>query len=131
MVVQKKVVGAVGVVRGGLCFQKPLDVADGKRALEQANRNQIGDVVARVALALRRGNHMLLDVVVHHGGREQLLVGRDQRTQVLFNVGEELVHVEVDRRKLGVARQVQRADEFHEFVFSHGRNLFMFLRHGS
>ena len=84
------------------------DLRDGEDALERAHEEQGRDVPAGVALLVRRRNHALLDVVVHHRPRDEGLAGDLHELELLRDQREELVQVEL---YAGISRMRERCTE--------------------
>ena len=110
--------------------QQRMDIVHRECALHQANHGKHGNVVRGIALGLRRGDNALLHIVVHHGGREQLFVGRHERAHLRIYIGEQLVHIQVDCGNVGIARQAQLANKFDVFRLAECFDMFCFACHG-
>ena len=87
-------------------------------------------MVRGVALGLRFGDNALFHIVVHHGSCEQLFVGRHERAQLRIYIGEQLIHVQVDRGNIGIARQAQLANKLDVFRLAECLDMFCFACHG-
>ena len=93
-----------------------VDIADGKRLLQNVDDDEPRDVVSSVFLSPRCAEDALLHVIVHHRRRDDLLVGQVKRPEGALEQLDELIHVQIDRGDLVVAGKVERGDSRGEFA---------------
>ncbi|MPN21863.1 hypothetical protein SDC9_169245 [bioreactor metagenome] len=93
--------------------------ADG--LLHRADHKQQRNVLSAVLFANGRGQQALLDVIIHHGGREQLLFARivHEEAEVLIDQPDHLIHIQRDFRQFiptGQPKTIQESFPAEQFV---------------
>ena len=74
-------------------------------------------MLAAVTLVQRRGNELLLDVVIHHGRGQNLFFPGKQGAKLIVGVGENLVHIKLYVGQFCIAWDMKPVDVCNEEPF--------------
>ena len=77
--------------------EKSLDVTDGENILKIVNKDQHQQMFPGVAFLLRRGEKLILGVVVDHGlGQDLVILVTFGGSEIFFHESSDLIHVKID-----------------------------------